>query len=106
MAIMKGRKDNVLKQWLIPAIVLLAVGGMGLGVGWSVNEWKDGDEAAPVQTGPTQAELDAQRCEAALEAAGNVQPSGGGYSSLTRGESGTHIVIPQEIRDAIDRYCH
>lgn len=88
-----------MKQWLIPAIVVLAVGGMGLGVGWSINEWQGSDgTSAPVQTGPTQAELDAQRCAAALEAAGNVAPSQRGISSV--------IAIPDEINRAVDRYCH
>lgn len=96
----------MMKQWLIPAVVLIAVGGMGLGVGWSVNEWQDGNEAAPVQTpsvqtGPTQAELDAQLCAAALAAAGNAQASTGGGSNII------HVPqVPQEIKDAIGRYCH
>ena len=99
-----------MKNWLIPVVVLIAVGAMGLGVGWSVNEWRDGGEPAPAttatsETGPTQAELDAERCEAALAAAGNVQPSGGG-TGITGREQGTRIHIPQEIQGAIDRYCH
>ena len=92
-----------MKQWLIPAVVLIAVGLTGIGVGWSVNEWQDGDGATPAETSaqsePSQAELDAQRCGAALEAAGNVAPSGG-TSRL-----GPRIVIPDEIKQAIDRYC-
>ena len=93
-----------MRQWLIPAVVLIAVSLTGVGVGWSINEWQDGDEATPVQAGPTQAELDAERCAAALAAAGNVEPSGGG-TGFRGGESGTSIRIPQEIKDAIDRYC-
>ncbi len=34
-----------MKQWVIPAVVLLAVGGAGLGIGWSINEWSGGDGA-------------------------------------------------------------
>lgn len=99
-----------MKQWVIPAVVLLAIGGIGLGVGWSINEWQGDEETAavtgsPTPAGPTQAELDAQRCAAALEAAGNVQPSGGGTGIFDR-EQGTSIDIPEEIKDAIDRYCH
>jgi len=91
-----------MKNWLIPAAVLIVVGGMGLGVGWSVNEWQDGDEPGPVatptaQTGPTQAELDAERCKAALEALGQA-------ASKPPGER--RSVIPQELTEAVSRYCH
>ena len=91
-----------MKQWLIPAIVLLAVAGAGLGVGWSVNEWQDGGEPAPVatptaQTGPTQAELDAEQCKAALEALGQA-------ASKPPGER--RSVIPPELTEAVSRYCH
>ncbi len=95
-----------MRQWLIPAIVLLAVGGMGLGVGWSINEWQDGGDSAPVATstagtGQTEAELDAQRCGAALQAAGNVAPQ-----SVPQRPDIKLITIPDEIKNAISRYCH
>ena len=91
-----------MKNWLIPAVVLIAVGTMGLGVGWSVNEWQNGDETTPVptatvETGPSQAELDAQRCEAALEALGQA-------ASKPPGER--RSVIPPELTEAVSRYCH
>ncbi|MCJ7511235.1 MAG: hypothetical protein MUP14_10190 [Dehalococcoidia bacterium] len=92
------------KRWLIPAILLLAVGGLGLGVGWSINEWQDGNEASvPVRAGPTQAELDAQRCEAALEALGNAQPI---THTDMRGTAQESIPQYATLKDAIDRYCH
>ena len=88
-----------MRNWLIPAIALLAINVAGIGVGWSISEWRDGDEApvrteqaaAPVQTGPTQAELDAQRCSAALQALG----------LQTLRDVGT-----AELQDAVKRYCH
>ena len=98
-----------MKNWLIPAVVLIAVGGMGLGVGWSINEWQ-GDDEAPAQseqTGPTDAELDAQRCSAALQAYGEA--TGG---TTAAGTAPGRIPVPgatpaaNPILDAIDRYCH
>jgi len=94
-----------MKNWLIPAIVLLAIAGAGMGVGWSVNEWQDGGQSAPVQTaplqsGPSQAELDAQRCAAALQAAGQFSTSErGAFIAKNAG-------YPEEIQHALDSYCH
>ena len=42
-----------MKQWLIPAIVLVAVAGTGLGVGWSINEWRDDEGAGKREAVPT-----------------------------------------------------
>ena len=42
-----------MKQWLIPAVVLLAVGGVGVGVGWSVNEWWDDEGAGKREAAPS-----------------------------------------------------
>jgi hypothetical protein len=78
---------------LVYTVALLAG---SFGISFAVFEWRDGDQP-PVQAGPTQAELDAQRCVAALEAAGNTQPTDLGLSSV--------IIIPEEIQQAIDRYC-
>ncbi len=97
-----------MKNWLIPAIVLLAIAGAGMGVGWSVNEWQDGGQSAPpteqstpaAATGPTEAELDAQRCGAALEAAGNAQP--GPSRRVDTGE----LTAWGQIQQAVSRYCH
>src|SRR3990172_362338 len=50
-----GREEGVaMKNWLIPAVVLIAVGGVGLGVGWSINEWQGDDEVALVPTATAQ----------------------------------------------------
>ena len=95
-----------MKNWLIPAIVLLAVGGVGLGVGWSLNEWQDGEgtpvrteqPGAPISTVPTQVELDAERCKAALQALGQAasKPEVQGQFSSP----------PRELGQAVSRYCH
>ena len=99
-----------MRQWLIPAVVLLAVGGMGLGVGWSVNEWQDDSEstpaqATPVQTGPTQAELDAQRCAAALEAVGQAASRPPNPEQSARSLEADPAFGTSILADAIDRYC-
>ena len=98
-----------MKQWLIPAIVLLAVGGMGLGVGWSVNEWWDDGEApaptAPADTGPPQAELDARRCEAALEAVGQAASRPPNPEQPARSLEADPALGTSILADAIDRYC-
>ena len=96
-----------MKHWLIPAITVLVVNLAGVGTGWSVNEWLDdngGGAQGAAQTGPTQAEFDAQRCTAALEAAGEAAkaPPGEGLS----GRFNVRPAVPQEITGAIDRYCH
>jgi len=98
-----GREQEVaIRNWLIPAIALLAINLAGLGVGWSLNEWKGGDQApvrseqpaAAAETGPTQAELDAQRCVAATEAYGAIQAGLIAY----RGQA-------EVLEDLIKRYC-
>ncbi len=91
-------------------VYTLALLGGAFGISYAVFEWRHDDEAfdasaiekkidelEQADAEPTKAELDAQRCGAALEAAGNVQP--------TQTFSITRINIPQEIRSAIDRYC-
>ncbi len=47
--------------------------------------------------GPTQAELDAQRCEAALEALG--------AAAAAPGVEGQFRIIPSSLNQAVDRYC-
>ena len=100
-----------MKQWLIPAIVLLAVGGLGVGGGWSINEWQDSDgTSAPVQTGPTQAERDAQRreddrlCLEAQQAAAAQKAARMRYSESRRSlvPSGP---VDISVLEAIQRYC-
>ena len=94
-------------------VYTVALLGGAFGISYAVFEWRDSDSAIESRidglenrtgAGPTQAELDAQKCAAALEAAGNVQPT-----SFRRAIGGTtpatHISIPPEIQDAIDRYC-
>lgn len=120
-----------MKQWLIPAIMLLAVGGMGLGVGWSINDWQDGGDStpvpteqpvAPVQTGPTQAELDAERqreedglcLEAKQTAAAQKAAHDARQAAIERGEirpiglSDFNVLssgVDKSVLDAIERYC-
>ncbi len=101
---------DIMRQWLIPAVVLLAVGGMGLGVGWSVNEWHDGNEPAPVgtapaETGPTQAELDAQRCEAALEAVGQAASRPPNPEQSARSLEADPAFGTSILATAVERYC-
>ncbi len=90
--------------WLV---VLLSswVGAFGIAVG--VHEWRDVEQPpAAVETGPDKAELDAQKCEAALIAAGE-SVSGGPVaieSDLSFGRS-VSPVVPQVIQDTINRYC-
>src|SRR3990170_2769091 len=105
IAIMGREQEAAMRNWLIPAIVVLAVNLAGVGVGWSINEWQDSDKpppteqsTPPVTTGPTDAELDAQRCAAALEAVGNLDPR-----LIARY---TEFPLAKEIKDASDRYCH
>ncbi len=79
-------------------VYTLALLGGAFGISYGVFEWRHDEEAAatipaPVQSGPSQAELDAQRCEAALEALGVA-------ASTER-----FRLIPQDLEDAIDRYC-
>ncbi len=89
-------------------VYTLALLGGAFGISYAVFEWRD-DEPTGVDlsaieqkidaleqqstAGPTQAELDAQRCEAALEALG-VAASTERFS-----------LIPQNLDDAVDRYC-
>ena len=125
-----------MRKWLVPAIVLLLVGGGGMGVGWSLNEWQDGDGApvpteqpvAPTQTGPTQAEieaeereqdrlcLEAQQAKAAGEAAYDVELERKieelealGWSTRRASAAAPALVsgggVPVEIQQAIERYC-
>ena len=42
-----------MKNWLIPAIALLAIGGAGIGVGWFANEWRGGGGASAPRQQPT-----------------------------------------------------
>ncbi len=49
----RAQKD-IMKQWLIPAVVLIAVGLTGIGVGWSINEWQEeGEPPADQQARPS-----------------------------------------------------
>ena len=106
----------------------LALLGGAFGISYAVFEWRDDDEAPAfdssgierrisalerqISAGPTEAELDAQRCAAALEAAGvaasqpAAQPSGNIQSDVITSILGGRGGVPQEIQDAIDRYCN
>jgi len=100
-----------MKNWLMPGVVLIAVAGAGLGVGWFVNGWQDSDgTSAPVQTGPTQAERGAQRreddrlCLEAQQAAAAQEAAQMRYS-----ESRRRLVpsgrVDISVLEAIQRYC-
>jgi len=94
-----------MRQWLIPAIALVVVGAAGVGVGWSINEWDNGKTAESPRgqassNARADAELDAQRCAAALEAAGQFTTSERGAGIASRDG------FPDEIQSAIDRYCN
>ena len=83
----------------------MALLGGAFGISYAVFEWRDDDatsvtDSAPVQTGPTQAELDARKCEAALGAAGDYATTDVGSAFLSRG-----LGYPAEIQTQIDRYC-
>ncbi len=93
----------------------LALLGGAFGISYAVFEWRDDDEAFDASAieerideleqgasaGPTKAELDAQRCEAALEALGNAVPAPGRViGDFTIGGG-----VPNELREAVDRYC-
>lgn len=96
-------------------VYTLALLGGAFGISYAVFEWRDDDEAfdasniersideleGQTEAGPTQAELDAQRCEAALTAAGDAvsqgPTSGPGFATFPQ--------VPAEIKAAIDRYC-
>ena len=89
-------------------VYTLALLGGAFGISYAVFEWRD-DEPTGVDlsaieqkidaleqqstAGPTQAELDAQRCGAALEALGVA-------TSTER-----FRLIPESLGDAVDRYC-
>ena len=89
-------------------VYTLALLGGAFGISYAVFEWRHDDEAAvtssaPVETGPSQAELDAQKCEAALKAAGE-SVSG----DRATGNSRTITLsprVPKIIQDTINRYC-
>lgn len=95
-------------------IYTLALLGGAFGISYAVFEWRDDDEGLNASAleerideleqgasaSPTKAELDAQKCAAAIEAAGNVEPSGG-----FAGGSGPTIKIPRVITEALSRYC-
>ena len=72
----------------------LALLGGAFGISYAVFDWRHDDEAsvtssAPVDTGPSQAELDAQLCAAALDAVGNAV----NFNSVITAQN------------AVDRYC-
>ena len=83
-------------------VYTLALLGAAFGISYAVFEWRHDDGGAgdtsaieqridelerASQAGPTQAELDVRRCEAALAAAGNS------------------TIVSKVLRDQIDRYC-
>ena len=126
-----------MKVWIVPTIALLLVGGAGFGIGWAVNEWQGDDGASvieqesptPIQTGPTQAETEAelQREEdrLCLEAQGvaaiarearqaavrtkaqEIQEELGWSAARANLSAGVLVGggVPQEVQSAIDRYC-
>ena len=105
---------NISLRFVLFVVYTLALVGGAFGISYAVFEWRDDDEgfdASAIEerideleqgasAPPTKAELDAQKCAAALEAAGNVQPSGGFFEG-----AGPRIRIPGEILIALDRYC-
>ena len=98
-----------MKNWLIPAVVLIAVGAMGLGVGWSLNDWQGDDEAAPTPTateraGPTQAEREAEDVRLCLEAQQAAAAQEAAYHARHPERLGSGV--DTYVRLAIQRYCH
>ena len=94
----------------------LALLGGAFGISYAVFEWRDDEpigidlsaieqkiDALEQQSGagPTQAELDAQRCVAALEAAGQALSR----EPISIGGIERAPLVPQEIQGLIDRYC-
>ena len=94
-------------------VYTLALLGGAFGISYAVFEWRDDDNppvateqpADPVQAGPSQAELDSQRCEAALEALGQAAskppPEPDPNLRIIRFGGGP----PVELTEAVDRYC-
>jgi len=92
------------------AVYTLALLGAAFGIAYAVFEWQDegpGLDTSAIErrldeleervgTEPTQAELDSERCAAALAAAGNLESTGDSVGDDIR---------QAEIREAINRYC-
>ncbi len=92
-------------------VYTLALLGGAFGISYAVFEWRDDVEtfdASAIErrindlerqkdAGPTQAELDSQRCEAALEALGTAAARPQVEGQIT--------FIPSGLPMAVDRYC-
>ena len=93
-------------------VYTLALLGGAFGISYAVFEWRDdeptGADLSAIEqkidsleqqsaAGPTQAELDAQRCEAALEALGAAAAAPQAEGRIT--------IIPRSLSLAVDRYC-
>ena len=105
-----------MQKWLMSAIVVLIVGGIGAGIGWFANEWQDGGEGKVAEEQPATADgsgetdsdaqqresdrlcLEALQADAAAETAFYATPRGG------LGD-GRRYATPPDIRSRIDRYC-
>ena len=84
-------------------VYTLALLGGAFGISYAVFEWRHEDASVieeRIDAPPTKAELDAEKCAAAIQAAGNVEPSGG-----FAGGVGPTIKIPEAITIALNRYC-
>ncbi len=106
---------NISLRFVLFVLYTAALLGGAFGISYAVFEWRDDDEGLNASAleeridelergasaGPTQVELDAQRCETALTAAGDAVSQGPA--------AGTDFVtfpqVPEEIKAAIDRYC-
>ena len=93
-------------------VYTLALLGGAFGISYAVFEWREDEPAGAdlsaieerinalerqPEAGPTQAQLDAQRCEAALDALGAA-------AAAPRVE-GQITLIPSSLGEAVDRYC-
>lgn len=95
-------------------IYTLAILGGAFGISYGVFEWRDdeGSDTSSIErridelereskAGPTQAELDAQKCAAALEAAGEAAKAPRELDRIYIGAP----PLPQAIEEQINRHC-
>lgn len=88
-----------MSPWItVPASVVI-IFAIAFGAGWTARGSDTEVVTQEVQVtpvGPTQAELKAQKCAAALQALGNWQPAV---------QERVITFLPTQLTDAVDRYC-
>ena len=105
-----------MRQWIWLSVFILSSWAGAFGIAVSVHEWREEplpepvaeERIAPIETGPTEAELDTRKCEAALAAAGLALsgPPTEGFSAFSPGQIVSFSPnVPEDIQKLIDRYC-